>query len=86
MAGVYDVTLGMVYEAINDIETKQDAAKAVLDIMEATLTALKAEVNALKTIVISSTDTKPVGVNGQTLIEHDTKKVFVHDGTDWREW
>lgn len=30
-----------------------------------------------------STETKPVGVRGNTFLELDTKDVYIHDGTDW---
>lgn len=94
----YALLLDKVGNKINPATTEGlDAVKGILEsadyASETTLTALKtelelikAEVNALKTIVISSADAKPVGVNGQTLIEHDTKRVFIHDGIDWREW
>lgn len=29
---------------------------------------------------------KPAGMNGDSYVELDTKKVFLHDGTDWREF
>ena len=38
------------------------------------------------TIVAQSTDPKPAGKNGDVLLVWDTKQVFVHDGTEWREW
>jgi len=37
-------------------------------------------------IVAKSTDPKPPGKNGDILIWWDTKQVWLHDGTDWREW
>lgn len=33
-----------------------------------------------------STDTKPVGKEGDTFVEIDTKKVFLHDGMKWSEF
>ena len=33
-----------------------------------------------------STDNKPPGKEGDTFIELDTKKVFLHDGNDWSEF
>ena len=38
------------------------------------------------TFVRLSTEPKPSGSEGDTLLLYDTKQVFIHDGTDWREW
>lgn len=38
------------------------------------------------TYVRLSTDPLPDGNEGDTLLFYDTKQVFVHDGTAWREW
>ena len=38
------------------------------------------------TFVRLSTQQKPTGKEGDTLLLYDTKKVFVHDGVDWREF
>ena len=38
------------------------------------------------TFVRHSTEPKPSGSEGDTLLLYDTKQVFIHDGTDWREW
>ena len=38
------------------------------------------------TFVRLSTEPKPSGREGDTLLLYDTKQVFIHDGTDWREW
>jgi len=32
-----------------------------------------------------SSASRPIGKEGDTLLLYDTKQVFVHDGTDWRE-
>ena len=33
-----------------------------------------------------STEQKPTGKEGDTLLLYDTKQVFVHDGAEWREF
>ena len=38
------------------------------------------------TFVRLSTEPRPSGSEGDTLLLYDTKQVFIHDGTDWREW
>ena len=38
------------------------------------------------TFVRLSTESRPSGSEGDTLLLYDTKQVFIHDGTDWREW
>ena len=38
------------------------------------------------TFVRLSTEPKPSGREGDSLLLYDTKQVFIHDGTDWREW
>jgi hypothetical protein len=38
------------------------------------------------TFVRLSTEPRPSGREGDTLLLYDTKQVFIHDGTDWREW
>ena len=38
------------------------------------------------TFVRLSTQQKPTGKEGDTLLLYDTKQVFVHDGAEWREF
>lgn len=51
MAGAYDVKLGDLYEAINDIEIKQDAAKAVLDLLNAKDFSTDAKLEAVRALL-----------------------------------
>lgn len=46
----------------------------------------EAKVQLSGTFVRLSTQPKPPGKEGDTLLLYDTKQVFVHDGIDWREW
>lgn len=41
--------------------------------------------NVEKTFVRESTEPRPVGNEGDRLFLWDTRQVFLHDGTDWRE-
>lgn len=41
--------------------------------------------NVEKRIVSKSTEPMPQGENGWQLFFWDTREVFLHDGTDWRE-
>lgn len=45
---------------------------------------LKVQVSG--TFVRLSTEPKPSGSEGDSLLLYDTKQVFIHDGADWREW
>ena len=54
--------------------------------LEQKLTDGSQKVQLSGTFVRLSTEPKPSGSEGDTLLLYDTKQVFIHDGTDWREW
>jgi hypothetical protein len=80
--------------------SKQDALNTVVEDLKSELALVKAELQAIKanqlsgdqkvqlsgTFVRHSTEPKPSGSEGDSLLLYDTKQVFIHDGTDWREW
>jgi len=76
------------------------ATEATLAALQSELALIKGELAAIKanqtsgdqkvqlsgTFVRLSTEPRPSGSEGDTLLLYDTKQVFIHDGTDWREW
>jgi len=54
--------------------------------LEQKLTDGSQKVQLSGTFVRLSTEPRPSGREGDTLLLYDTKQVFIHDGTDWREW
>ena len=79
-------------KSIGDSNVKDAAVKAELESIKATqeaiLSKLDSGVNTQLTgnNVGYSTEEKPEGNQGDTFIELDTKKVFLHDGTKWGEF
>lgn len=85
---------------LNAISNKDFATQATLAAVLAKLEQLETEIQAVKanqvsgdqkvqlsgTFVRLSTEPKPSGSEGDSLLLYDTKQVFIHDGTDWREW
>lgn len=83
---------------VKDVNTAD--IKAKLEMVQSELALVKAELQEIKanqlsgdqkvqlsgTFVRRSTQPKPTGREGDSLLLWDTKQVFVHDGTDWREW
>ena len=54
--------------------------------LEQKLTDGSQKVQLSGTFVRLSTEPRPSGSEGDTLLLYDTKQVFIHDGTEWREW
>jgi len=54
--------------------------------LEQKLTDGSQKVQLSGTFVRLSTEPRPSGSEGDILLLYDTKQVFIHDGTDWREW
>ena len=68
------------------LESKLGGIENRLVALEQKLTDGSQKVQLSGTFVRLSTEPKPSGSEGDTLLLYDTKQVFIHDGTDWREW
>jgi hypothetical protein len=68
------------------LESKLGGIENKLVALEQKLTDGSQKVQLSGTFVRLSTEPKPSGSEGDTLLLYDTKQVFIHDGTDWREW
>ena len=68
------------------LESKLGGIENRLVALEQKLTDGSQKVQLSGTFVRLSTEPRPSGSEGDTLLLYDTKQVFIHDGTDWREW
>lgn len=74
-------TGGLILDSKYDDFVTNAQLESMLGSIENRLVALEQ-----KLFVRLSTEPRPSGSEGDTLLLYDTKQVFIHDGTDWREW
>ena len=77
-------TGGLILDSKYDDFVTNAQLESMLGGIENRLVALEQKLTG--TFVRLSTEPKPSGSEGDTLLLYDTKQVFIHDGTDWREW
>jgi len=71
---------------LGDLQTELNLIKTELGTIKANQLSGEQKVQLSGTFVRLSTEPRPSGREGDTLLLYDTKQVFIHDGTDWREW
>ena len=83
-----EATLAALLSAVGNLATEAtlSGVKSAVDTLAGTVADGAQKVQLQGQIVAKSTDPKPPGQNGDILIWWDTKQVWLHDGTDWREW